>query len=150
QTVRPGSEHSVLPPRPVVQRNHTLGCRQTLRSFEEPMHLMRPLLSMFALWAFGSSAIAEVSHIRLARQLGLGYLQFYVMQERRLVEKPARELGLGTVTTEWAGLGTPTALTDVLLTGSVDIVGLGLPGFLTMWDKTRGNLNVKSMASLNR
>ena len=114
------------------------------------MRKLRFLIVMFGLLALGGSATAEVSHIRLARQLGLGYLQFYVMQERQLVEKQARELGLGTITAEWAGLGTPTALTDALLTGSVDIVGVGLPAFLTMWDKTRSNLNVKSMASLNR
>ena len=113
------------------------------------MRLTRLVIGMFAI-AFSGSATAEVTQIRLARQLGLGYLQFYVMQDRRLVEKHARELGLGAVTAEWAGLGTPTALTDVLLTGSVDIVGVGLPGFLTMWDKTRGNLSVKSMAALNR
>jgi NitT/TauT family transport system substrate-binding protein len=96
------------------------------------------------------SASAEVSHIRFARQLGLGYLQFYILQDRGFVEKRAQEMGLGKVTTEWSGLGTPTALTDALLTGSVDMVGVGLPSFLTMWDKTRGNMNVKSMAALNR
>jgi hypothetical protein len=51
------------------------------------------------------------------------------MQDRQLVEKHAREMGLGRIATEWAGLDTPTALTDALLTGSVDVVGWGLPGF---------------------
>jgi len=97
-----------------------------------------------------SAFAAEASHVRFARQLGLGYLQFYVLQEKGFVEKRAHDMGLGKVTTEWAGLGTPTALTDALLTGSVDMVGVGLPSFLTMWDKTRGNLNVKAMAALNR
>jgi NitT/TauT family transport system substrate-binding protein len=112
--------------------------------------LKRLLIAASALLALSGSAAAEVSHIRFARQLGLGYLQFYVMQDRQLVEKHARTAGLGNVTTEWAGLGTPTALTDALLTSSVDLVGVGLPSFLTMWDKTRNNLNVKSMAALNR
>jgi NitT/TauT family transport system substrate-binding protein len=116
------------------------------------MHGMRLRLLIGLLAAVGLTgpAAAEASQIRFARQLGLGYLQFYVMQDKQLVEKHAREMGLGRIATEWAGLGTPTALTDALLTGSVDVVGLGLPGFLTMWDKTRGNLNVKSMAALNR
>jgi NitT/TauT family transport system substrate-binding protein len=112
--------------------------------------LKRLLIAASALLALSGSAAAEVSHIRFARQLGLGYLQFYVMQDRQLVEKHARAAGLGNVTTEWAGLGTPTALTDALPTSSVDLVGVGLPSFLTMWDKTRNNLNVKSMAALNR
>src|SRR5262249_22478102 len=112
--------------------------------------MMVLLVAGAAMLGRAGSAAAETSQIRFARQLGLGYLQFYVMQEQKLVEKQARRMGLGEVTTEWAGLGTPTALTDVLLTGSVDVVGVGLPAFLTMWDKTRGNLNVKAMAALNR
>jgi sulfonate transport system substrate-binding protein len=98
----------------------------------------------------GRPAVAEVNQVRFARQLGLGYLQFYVMQERRLVEKHAQALGLGKVTTEWSPLGTPTSISDALLTGNVDMVGVGLPSFLTMWDKTRGNLNVNAVVALNR
>jgi NitT/TauT family transport system substrate-binding protein len=95
-------------------------------------------------------AAAEVNQVRFARQLGLGYLQFYIMEDQKLVEKQARRLGLGEVTTQWSPLGTPTALNDALLTGSVDIIGVGLPGFLTLWDKTRTNLNVKAIVALNR
>jgi NitT/TauT family transport system substrate-binding protein len=115
---------------------------------------MRSLLSALlvggVILAVGSPAVAETSQVRFARQLGLGYLQFYVMQERRLVEKHAAALGLGKVTTEWSPLGTPTAISDALLTANVDVVGVGLPAFLTMWDKTRGNLNVNAIAALNR
>jgi NitT/TauT family transport system substrate-binding protein len=93
---------------------------------------------------------AEVTEVRFARQLGLGYLQFHVMQERGLVEKHAERLGLGRVRTQWSPLGTPTAITDALLTGNVDFVGIGLPAFLTAWDKTRGNLNVKGVVAMNR
>src|SRR5215211_3893746 len=93
---------------------------------------------------------AEVGEVRFARQLGLGYLQFYVMQERGLVEKHAQAAGLGKISAQWSGLGTPTAITDALLTGNVDMVGIGLPAFLTMWDKTGGNLNVKGVAAMNR
>ena len=35
---------------------------------------------------FGGAAHAEANQVRFARQLGLGYLQFYVMQEKQLVE----------------------------------------------------------------
>ena len=111
---------------------------------------LRPLLTALAFLGLCGAAGAEVSHVRFARQLGLGYLQFYILQDKGFVEKRALEIGLGKITTEWSGLGTPTALTDALLTGSVDMVGVGLPSFLTMWDKTRGNMNVKSMAALNR
>jgi NitT/TauT family transport system substrate-binding protein len=100
--------------------------------------------------ALARPAIAEVSEVRFARQLGLGYLQFYVMEDQKLVEKHAQRLGLGSITTRWFPLGTPTALNDALLTGNADIIGVGLPGFLTLWDKTRGNMNVKAIVALNR
>ena len=47
-------------------------------------------------------------------------------------------------------MGTPTAITDALLSGNVDVVGIGLPGFLTMWDKTRGSMNVRGIVAMNR
>ena len=91
------------------------------------------------------AAHAEANQVRFARQLGLGYLQFYVMQDKQMVEQQAERAGLGKVTATYAGMGTPTAITDALLSGNVDVVGIGLPAFLTMWDKTRGNMNVRGM-----
>jgi NitT/TauT family transport system substrate-binding protein len=96
-----------------------------------------------------TAAGAEVNSVRFARQLGLGYLQFYVMQDRALVEKHARQAGLGEIATQWSPLGTPTALVDALLTGSVDFIGVGLPAFLTLWDKTRATLDIKAVVALN-
>jgi NitT/TauT family transport system substrate-binding protein len=109
----------------------------------------RALGTLWVLLAFARPANAEVNEVRFARQLGLGYLQFYVMEEQKLVEKHAQQLGL-TVATRWFPLGTPTAINDALLTGNADVIGVGLPGFLTLWDKTRGTMNVKAIAALNR
>jgi NitT/TauT family transport system substrate-binding protein len=112
--------------------------------------LLRVAAVALACVALARPAAAEVDQVRFARQLGLGYLQFYIMEDKKLVEKQARELGLGNVTTQWLPLGTPTALNDALLTGNVDFIGVGLPAFLTLWDKTRHNINVMGVAALNR
>ena len=56
------------------------------------------------------SAHTEANQVRFARQLGLGYLQFYVMQDKQLVERLAEKQGLGKVTTTYSGMGTPTAI----------------------------------------
>jgi NitT/TauT family transport system substrate-binding protein len=80
----------------------------------------------------GSAEAREVRQVRFACQLGLGYLQFCVMQDLKLVEKHARATGLGEITTEWAPVATPTALTDALLTGNSDALGLGPPPLLTL------------------
>jgi NitT/TauT family transport system substrate-binding protein len=100
--------------------------------------------------ALCGAANAEANQVRFARQLGLGYLQFYVMQDKQMVERQAERAGLGKVTTAYSGMGTPTAITDALLSGNVDIVGIGLPAFLTLWDKTRGSMDVRGMMAMNR
>ena len=100
--------------------------------------------------AMSGVAHAEATQVRFARQLGLGYLQFYVMQDQQTVEKLAERAGLGKVTATYAGMGTPTAITDALLSGNVDVIGVGLPSFLTLWDKTRGNMNVRGVVAMNR
>lgn len=102
------------------------------------------------LLALCGAAHAEANQVRFARQLGLGYLQFYVMQDKQFVEREAERAGLGKVTATYAGMGTPTAITDALLSGNVDVVGIGLPSFLTMWDKTRGAMNVRAIVAMNR
>jgi NitT/TauT family transport system substrate-binding protein len=100
--------------------------------------------------AFCALARAEAGQVRFARQLGLGYLQFYVMQDKQIVERRAGEAGLGKVTTVYSGMGTPTAIADALLSGNVDVIGVGLPSFLTLWDKTRANMDVRAMMAMNR
>lgn len=114
-------------------------------------HEICVLAILLAIGGFGAvPAHAEVSEVRIARQLGLGYLQFYVAQDQKLVEKHGLALGLNGLTATYRPLGTPTALTDALLSGSIDIVGIGLPPFLTMWDRTTGHLKVRGMVALNR
>ncbi|MGB9365338.1 MAG: ABC transporter substrate-binding protein [Xanthobacteraceae bacterium] len=114
---------------------------------------MRYLLRFAAIGALlltSGNAFAEANQVRFARQLGLGYLQFYVMQDKQMLEKAAERAGLGKVTATYSGMGTPTAITDALLSSNVDVVGIGLPAFLTMWDKTRGNMDVRGVVAMNR
>jgi NitT/TauT family transport system substrate-binding protein len=100
--------------------------------------------------AWNTAAFAEADQVRFVRQLGLGYLQFYVMQDKQMVEKAAGRAGLGKVTATYTGMGTPTAITDTLLSNNSDVIGIGLPAFLTLWDKTRGGMNVRGMMAMNR
>jgi NitT/TauT family transport system substrate-binding protein len=94
-----------------------------------------------------SPAVAEVKEVRFVRQMGLGYLQIYIMQDRKLVEKQAKALGLGEVTAQYVSLGQPTALHDALLSGSADFVAAGSAPFIILWDKSRGG--VKGLTALN-
>src|SRR3954470_2872197 len=113
-------------------------------------HVLRLLAISALLFASCSAALSEANQVRFVRQLGLGYLQFYVMQDKQMLEKAAGRAGLGAVTATYIGMGTPTAITDALLTGNVDVIGIGLPAFMTLWDKTRGGMNVRGIMAMNR
>lgn len=105
-------------------------------------------LALFA-GLLASPGYAEVGEVRLARQLGLGYLQLYVMEELRLVEKHAGQRGLKDLKVSYKPLGSPAAINDALLSGSADYGAAGVTPFIILWDKTRGNAEVKAIAALN-
>ena len=96
------------------------------------------------------SAVAEVKELTIGRQLGVGYLQLYVMQEQKLIEKYAKEEGLGDFKVTYRPIGSPALLNDGLLSGKLDIVVAGPTSFLVLWDKTRTSSNpVKMIAGLS-
>jgi NitT/TauT family transport system substrate-binding protein len=95
------------------------------------------------------SAYAEVTSLRVARQYGIGYLQIMVMEHDKLVEKQAKARGLGDVTITWSTFADGTVASDAILSGNLDFAAGGLGSFVTLWDRTRGSLAVKGVASLN-
>ena len=60
----------------------------------------------------------------------------------------AREAGVTNLKVEWIKLGGPALVNDLLLSGSADVVAAGPPAFLTLWDRTRGNVGVKGVAAM--
>ena len=95
------------------------------------------------------AARAEAATLRVAKQFGLGYLQFMVMQDRRLIEQHAKAAGLGDVTVEWATFRSSDVMNDALISASVDFVSLGVPGLITIWSKTRGTIGVRGASAIN-
>jgi NitT/TauT family transport system substrate-binding protein len=102
------------------------------------------LLSLISL-----PAAAEATAIRLARQYGIGYLQMMVMENNRLIEKHAREQGLGDIAVSWSTFADGTVASDAILSGNLDYAAGGLGSFVTLWDRTRGSLGVRGVAALN-
>src|SRR3954464_4129938 len=107
------------------------------------------IVAIAAWFASGSAARAEANIVRVAKQFGIGYMQFMVMQELKLVEKHAKAAGLD-VTTEWATFRPSDVMNDALISGSVDFVSLGVPGIITIYSKTKGTASeVKGVLGLN-
>jgi NitT/TauT family transport system substrate-binding protein len=96
-----------------------------------------------------TTALAEASTLRVAKQFGLGYLQFMIMEDQKLVDKHAKDAGLGDVKVEWNTFRSSDVMNDALISGNLDFACLGVPGLATIWSKTRGNYDVRAAAGLN-
>src|SRR6185503_7379764 len=113
--------------------------------------MMRRSLALFCaaalLWP--ALAQAETDVIKIPRGAGgVGFLPLLVMEQKGLIERHAREAGVGNLKVEWIKLGGPAVVNDLLLSGSADVVAAGPPAFLTLWDRTRGNAGVKGVAAM--
>jgi NitT/TauT family transport system substrate-binding protein len=91
---------------------------------------------------------AEPQEIRIAQQYGVNYLPLLVMKKDRLVEKHAQAAGLGNVAVKWAQFGSGAAMNDALLAGGLDFASGGVGPLIKIWDKTKGNIDVRGVASL--
>lgn len=90
----------------------------------------------------------ETREIRILRQIGLGYLQVYLIEAQNLLDRHARALGHPGVKATFQPMASPAAMNDMLLGGHADIVVAGFPPFLVLWDKTVGKADVRSIAAL--
>jgi NitT/TauT family transport system substrate-binding protein len=71
------------------------------------------------------------------------------MEDLKLAEKHAQAAGLGEIKVEWNTFRSSDVMNDALLSGSVDFVSLGIPGLMTIWDRTKGIIDVKGASALN-
>ena len=95
-------------------------------------------------------ARAEANTIRVAKQFGIAYMQFMVMEDQKMIEKHAKAAGLGDVKAEFNQFRSSDVMNDALLSSSVDFVCLGIPGIITIWSKTKGTpIEVRAAAALN-
>jgi NitT/TauT family transport system substrate-binding protein len=94
---------------------------------------------------------AEVQEVRISRGHGILYLPLIVMQEQRLVERHAKAAGLGDIKVSWPMFDGGNIINDAMLSGALDIAGIGAPGFITLWAKAKGNpkLEVGGLAGLS-
>ncbi len=116
----------------------------------KPSRLISLLLSVGLALGFGSGvANAEVNEVRIAEQFGIGYLPLQMMRDRSLLEKHAKKLGLGDIKVTWSRFSGGRAMNDALLSDNLDFASGGVGPLLTIWDKTKGNLEVKGVAAIN-
>ena len=97
-----------------------------------------------------TTAHAEATEVRISHGYGILYLPIMVMASEHLLEKQAKAAGLGDVKASYRVLDGGNVINDAMLSGALDIASLGVPGFLTLWDKTRGSaMEVRGLSSLS-
>jgi NitT/TauT family transport system substrate-binding protein len=84
-----------------------------------------------------TAARAETGELRISKGFGIHYMPLYIMEKLKLVEKRAAAAGLGDVKVSYRVIDGGNVINDAMLAGSLDIATGGVPGFLTLWDKTR-------------
>jgi NitT/TauT family transport system substrate-binding protein len=94
----------------------------------------------------GGSAVGS-RILRITTQYGLSYLPLTLMQDRHLIEQEAQAAGLGKVEVEWTTLSSGAAASDALLSGSADLVAVGVAAHITLWDKT--NSDVRALCAIS-
>jgi NitT/TauT family transport system substrate-binding protein len=104
------------------------------------------LVAAFLTLFMGSSLWAEASVFKISRQYGLDTLPFIVINERKLIEKYAKEAGLGDVKVEYVTLTGGAATNEALLSGSIHINYNGAAPFIRLWDKSKGKVKAISSA----
>ncbi|HEX2113833.1 MAG TPA: ABC transporter substrate-binding protein, partial [Alphaproteobacteria bacterium] len=105
---------------------------------------------LVATLAFGAPAAAqETKELRIAKQFGISYLPITVLEERKLIEKHVKAAGLGDIKIEWSRLSAGAPMNDALISGSLDLAAGGVGPLVTIWARTKGNLNVKGVSAIN-
>jgi len=94
------------------------------------------------------AAHAELAEINVAQQYGIGYLSLMVMEEQKLIEKYAKAAGVD-VKVNWAKFAGGNVMNDALLSGSLHFASGGVGPLITIWARTKGNLDVKAVAALD-
>src|SRR5258708_6279128 len=107
------------------------------------------LVSLSAAAVSSACAQDRVSEFRVGRQPGLIYLPLYVIEDQNLLAKHCARLGLAPTNLRLINFGSASAISEMLLSGSVDAVAGAITPLLTMWDKTRGAQKVKAISSLS-
>jgi len=94
------------------------------------------------------AARGEMSEINVAQQYGISYLPLMLMEEQKLIEKHAKAAGVD-VKVGWSKFAGGNVMNDALLSGSLQFASGGIGPLITIWSRTKGNLDVKGAAALN-
>jgi NitT/TauT family transport system substrate-binding protein len=106
------------------------------------------VLVTLLLLAVAAPAAAEMSELSVAQQYGVSFLPLMVMERDKLVERHAKSAGLGEVKMNWVSVAGPSVMNDGVISGAIQFIAVGAPSLITLWDKTKGNVQVKGVSAM--
>ena len=109
--------------------------------------MKRMMTLALALGLIAGPAVAE-GEIRIAEQFGISYLPLQMMRHQNLIEAVGKSQGLDIKVT-WSQLASGNPMNDAMLSGSLDVASGGVGPLLLIWDRTKGNMNVKAISAIN-
>ena len=112
------------------------------------MAVLGRALGTLLLAAIACAAHAEVSEISVAQQYGVSFLPLMVMERDKLVEKHAKAEGAGDVKINWVSVAGPSVMNDGVISGAIQFIAVGAPSLITLWDKTKSNVQVKGVSAM--
>lgn len=91
---------------------------------------------------------ARAAEVQIGSGFGIQYLPLYVMENQKLLEKQARIAGVADLKVTYRRFSGGAALNDAVLSGATDLAEGGVGPFAILWDKTKGNLNIKALTAM--
>src|SRR5262249_15684908 len=76
---------------------------------------------------------AEVSEITVAQQYGVSFLPLMVMEKQTLIEKHAKQLGLGNIKVTWTKVAGPSVMNDGLISNTIHFADKVARELIAIW-----------------
>jgi NitT/TauT family transport system substrate-binding protein len=81
---------------------------------------------------------AQALDLRIAKQPGLTYLPTIIMEQNKLIEKHAAEMGIKDLNVTWRMFNSGASFNDSLISGNIDMAVAGTTNLILLWSKTHG------------
>ena len=108
------------------------------------------VLTTLCLASLAGQAAAEVNRIRTGRGPGFSFLPMYILENQQLLQKHARERGLGDITVEFGEYTSGAVMNDALLAGTMELATGGVPPYLILWSRAFGtNREVRALTAVS-
>ncbi|HQT64526.1 MAG TPA: ABC transporter substrate-binding protein [Acidocella sp.] len=95
----------------------------------------------------GGAGYARAETVAIAQEYGISYLPLTIIRAQDLLAKAGKAEGID-ITTNWLTFTGGAPMNEALISGNLDIASGGVAPMLVLWDRTRGNMDVKALAAL--